>query len=356
MSQDFRAHSVCYFILPALRHHDRAAVEVFCYADVARPDAMTAIAQNHADHWRPIAGLPPVRVAETIRADAIDILVDLGGHTAPSLLASFAMKPTPVQLSYLGYPNTTGIDRIDYRITDSLADPSGETDGLSVERLVRLDPCAWCFSPSPEASPVETRDSAPITFGSFNTIAKVNKPLISLWARVLNATPGSRLFLKAGALIEEPTRQRIRDGLAEHGIDAGRLDLTGQILEPSGHLAAYGRVDVALDTFPYHGTTTTCEALWMGVPVVTLAGQVHASRVGVSLLTAAGLTDLIATDEAAYVRIATELAGDAARRSRLRATMRRRVESSPLRDERGSAHRLETAYRTMWRRWCGASA
>jgi predicted O-linked N-acetylglucosamine transferase (SPINDLY family) len=352
VSQDFRAHSVCYFILPALRHHDRQAVELFCYADVAKPDAMTELARQHADHWRPITGLPPARLAEIIRADAIDILIDLGGHTAPGLLPAFAMKPAPVQATYLGYPNTTGLDRIDYRITDSLADPPGDADHMNSERLLRLDPCAWCYSPPADAPPVAPRSHGPITFGSFNTIAKVNDALIATWAKVLDATVGSRLFLKAGALTEEATRQRMRDAFAKHGMDPARLDLAGQISEPANHLATYRRIDVGLDTFPYHGTTTTCEALWMGVPVVTRARDTHASRVGVSLLSNIGLNDLIAADEQDYVRIATGLAADGPRRAELRATMRQRLEASVLRDERSFAQRLEIAYRTMWRGWC----
>ena len=354
VSQDFRAHSVCYFILNALQHHNHEQFEVFCYPDVSQPDELTELSRRHADVWRPLRG-PAPQLAQIVQRDEIDILVDLGGYTSPNALLMFAMKPAAVQATYLGYPNTTGIERIDYRLTDSLADPIGAADELSAEKLIRLDPCAWCFHPSPQMPPVApTPNEAgePITFGTFNAVAKINEPLIALWAKILNACPGSRMLLKAGGFAEDATSRRVGEIFVRHGIDPERVRMTGQVVSPAEHLATYKWIDIALDTFPYHGTTTTCEAMWMGVPVVTLAGRTHASRVGMSLLSNAGLADLIATDESQYVDIATKLASDRERLRELRHTLRGRLEQSPLGDGPAFARRLETAYRQMWRDYC----
>jgi predicted O-linked N-acetylglucosamine transferase (SPINDLY family) len=353
VSQDFRAHSVCYFILHALKHHDRDKVDVFCYADVSKPDNMTELARRHANVWRPVPGTPAPQLVEIIQKDEIDILVDLGGYTAPAALAMFAMKPAPVQVTYLGYPHTTGMPRMDYRVTDSLADPPGAADEMTSEKIVRLDPCAWCYHPSPHAPPVEPRNAGePITFGTFNAVAKINEPLVALWAKLLHANPGARMYLKAGGFAEEAGCRRVGEMFARQGIDHSRIRMTGQVLSPALHLGMYQPIDIALDTFPYHGTTTTCEALWMGVPVIALAGQTHASRVGVSLLTNCGLTDLIAASEERYIDLATRLAADRERLNHLRQSLRPTLQNSPLGDGKAFARRLEDAYRTMWRAWC----
>jgi predicted O-linked N-acetylglucosamine transferase (SPINDLY family) len=242
---------------------------------------------------------------------------------------------------------------MDYRLTDAYADPPGLTESYHSEQLWRLPRCAWCYQPAANP-PVGPRREGPITFGCFNNFARVTEPMLRLWARILQAVPHSRLLLKAGAFGSERTKQRVRQILGEAGIDAERLELRGYERAHDDHLALYQRLDVALDTFPYHGTTTTCEALWMGVPVVTLTGKTHASRVGVSLLNNIGLSELIANTTEEYVRLAVELAGELPRLSELRSTLRQRMEGSPLMDAPRFARDIEAAYRTMWRRWCNS--
>jgi predicted O-linked N-acetylglucosamine transferase (SPINDLY family) len=226
------------------------------------------------------------------------------------------------------------------------------TESRHSEQIFRLPQCAWCYQPA--ASPaIGPRRDGPITFGSFNNFAKITDPMLLLWAQILHAVPDSRLLLKTRALGSESTQRRVRQIIGEAGIDAGRLELRGYEPDHGNHLALYRRLDVALDTFPYHGTTTTCEAMWMGVPVVALAGKTHASRVGVSLLNNIGLPELVANTPEEYVRLAAGLAGDPLRLGHLRNTLRQRMESSPLMDAPRYARDIEAAYRAMWQRWCG---
>jgi predicted O-linked N-acetylglucosamine transferase (SPINDLY family) len=247
------------------------------------------------------------------------------------------------------------MEAIDYRLTDDLADPVGMTDGLNVEKLWRLPTCAWCFLTPKDAPEIKLRTSGPITFGSFNALAKINRKMVAIWAEVLKRALGSRLLLKSNGADRAKSRQRLIGEFAESGIASDRIELRGWIGDPRGHLDLYGQVDIALDTFPYTGTTTTCEALWMGVPVVTLAGRTHVSRVGVSLLTTVGLPELVAQEPNEYVSIATALANDEARLAGLRAGLRNRVNSSPLVDGVGFAAEVDAGFRTMWREWCGKS-
>ena len=243
---------------------------------------------------------------------------------------------------------------MDYRLTDALADPAGTTEHLHSETLTRLPDCAWCFRPPDDAPPV----SAPpilhtghVTFGCFNALPKITDAMLTLWSRLLHAVPGSHLLLKNLGLGEPPAQARIRALLEKAGIAAARVALLGRAPSVAEHLATYARVDLALDTFPYHGTTTTCEALWMGVPVITLAGQTHASRVGVSLLTNVGLPELIANDLDDHLHRATQLASDVTRLADLRSTLRGRMAASPLMDAPRFARNIETAYRDMWQQW-----
>jgi protein O-GlcNAc transferase len=351
VSADLRMHSVSYFALPILRNHDRKAVEVFCYSDAPRADDVTAQAQSLADQWRPIGGLPDDAVAQTIRSDQIDVLVDLSGHTFGRPLV-FCRKPAPVQVTYLGYPDTTGLPAMGYRLTDSFADPRGDADRRATESLVRLDPCSWCYSPPAAAPEVTARPAGPVTFGSFNALAKVNPQVVEIWAAVLKAAPQSRLLIKAFAMNEPGTRERFSAALVGHGVDPARLSIHPYSAGAQEHLSLYGDMDIALDPFPYNGTTTTCEALWMGVPVVTLAGTAHAGRVGVSLLHAVGLSELVAADRDEYVRIAVALGNDRPRLGALRAGLRERMRASPLMDGPAFCRRLEAAYLRMWRSWC----
>ncbi len=355
VSPDFRAHSVAFFLENLLASHDPAQVEVFCYANLVRPDAVTTRLRGLVPHWREIFGLPDAQVADLIRQDRIDILVDLAGHTAGNRLLVFARKPAPVQVTWLGYPGSTGLETIDYRLTDPLADPPSSAEELSSEQLIRLAGCAWCYRPSAKAPPVSNPPvlrANHVTFGCFNALPKITTPMLHLWSRILHAVPGSHLLLKSGSLQDASTRDRLRRGFESSGIAADRIELASHIPEPAAHLACYGRVDIALDTFPYHGTTTTCEALWMGVPVICLAGNTHCSRVGVSLLTHVGVPELIATSEDHYLQLAAALADDLPRLSLLRRTLRERMQQSPLMDAPRFAHAIEAAYREMWRQWC----
>lgn len=306
VSSDFRSHSVGYFIEPVLAQHH---VEFYCYADVPQPDETTARFRALAgERWRDIHGLPDRQAAARIYSDSIDILIDLGGHTGNNRLPIFAFKPAPVQATWIGYPNTTGLAAIDYRFTDVWSDPEGETDSLHTEKLIRLPHGFNCYQPPADLPPVASRHAGPLTFGSFNALVKVSPQLVRLWSNVLHAVPGSRLLLKSKPLGEDSVRHRVLDEFRHCGIGAERLDLIPAINSRAGHLGAYGAIDIALDTFPYNGTTTTCEALWMGVPVLTLAGRAHVSRVGVSLLSRCGLEHWIARDEHHFVQLAIEKA------------------------------------------------
>ena len=355
VSRDFRVHSVAFFAEPIIAGHDRSGFEVLCYSDAGRGDDVTARFRALADGWRDVRGLDDDALAKLVREDAVDILVDLGGHTADNRLAAFARKPAPVQVTYLGYPDTSGLGAIDYRLTDARADPPGAADDLCSEELVRLPHGFLCYRP-PEAAPEVARHRVPsnsaITFASFNDLAKLTVDIIGLWSKILLAVPASRLILKTVALADDESRKRLGQMFADNGVAPDRIDLLGRIPSVAGHLDLYNSVDIALDTFPYNGATTTCEALWMGVPVVTLAGDRHASRVGKSLLANAGITELIAETPEAYVELATGLANDPGRLRALQRELRQRMAGSPLTDERRFVSALEDAYRRMWRRWC----
>lgn len=347
VSSDLRTHSVAYFLEPLLAHHDRERVEVFCYANLRRGDATTERLRGLADHWIPIADLDDLAVADRIRADRIDLLVDLGGHTGQSRLAVFAHRAAPVQVSWLGYPNTTGLSTMDYRLTDAIADPPGAADGFHSERLVRLDGGFLCYRPPADAPPVlpaPYRARGFVTFGSFNHPAKLSDETVRCWADLLARVPDSRLLLKYRIFEDAATCRFHQDRFAAAGLAPDRLELLGHIDEAQGHLAAYGRIDLALDPFPYNGTTTTCEALWMGVPVVALAGTRHAGRVGASLLHRVGLDELVADDPQTYMTLAAGLAADPERLAMLRSGMRERLVASPLLDGDGFARSIEAAF------------
>jgi predicted O-linked N-acetylglucosamine transferase (SPINDLY family) len=355
VSADFRRHAVGDFLMPLLAHHDRVAVEIVGYAEVAHPDRRTAAFEALADRWRPIVGLGHDEVAAQIRADAIDILVDLSGHTAHHRLAVFARKPAPIQLSWLGYPCTTGMAAIDFRLTDALADPAPAADAQHRERLIRLPDGFQVYVPplpTPEVGPLPADATGAVTFGSFNNLAKVNDRVIAAWARLLDAVPGSRLLLKFHQLADAPTAARYRARFTALGIAAERVLLEPGITGWADHMARYGAVDIGLDPFPYNGTTTTCEALWMGVPVVTVRGDRHAARVGTSLLTRLGLAELIADDLDGYIATAAALAADRPRLAALRAGLRARITASPLGDPARFARAVEAAYREIWSAWC----
>lgn len=354
LSQAFCNHSAGHFLLPIIESHDAGAFHTICYSRTRDDDELTSKFRSAAHGWCDARSMTDAQLADRLRADRIDVAIDTTGQTSDSMLGALISRPAPVQMTYLGYPNTTGLPVIDYRIVDSTTDPAGY-ERLSTERLIRLDPCFLCYSSPPHAGPVTPRPTgAPFTFGSFNTNAKLSPSTIKTWAGVLCAVPGSRLLLKNGSFSQSAVAAlRVRQ-FESLGIDPARIEIIPGTATKREHLDAYARVDVALDSFPYNGTTTTVEALWMGVPVVCIAGRSHVSRVGTSLLTTLGLGELVADDAEGYIRIAAALAGDAARRSELRASLRGRMSSSALMDGAGFTRRLESAYRQAWREWCAA--
>jgi predicted O-linked N-acetylglucosamine transferase (SPINDLY family) len=355
VSPDFRTHSVAYFIEPILEQHDRSAFEITLYAHVESPDHVTERLKKKCDRWRDVVSLSEEQLAQTIRNDRIDVLVDLAGHTQGNRLIAFGYKPAPVQMTYLGYALTTGIEAIDYRLTDDVTDPPGMTESHYSEKLIRLPAPFLCYrppenSPPPVDPPVLSKGY--ITFGSFNRAPKAGPETIPLWAKLLAAVPNARLMLKSRGFGDEGSRRRILDGFAGCGIDPRRIDLVEANQKLPEHLAMYGQVDIAVDTFPYHGTTTTCEALWMGVPVVSLIGRTHVSRVGLSLLQAVELGELAGETPDAYIKLATDLANDSDRLTRLRRETRQRLVASPLCDAKRLTKAIEGAIRDSFAEWC----
>lgn len=355
LSPDLREHSVAYFLEPLLRHLDPTEFELRLYHDHPIVDATSERLRGLAAVWKNFAGQTDATVEAAIRADAPDLLVELAGHTGGNRLPMLARRVAPVQISYLGYPHTTGVAAMDYRFVDSLTDPEGEADAFATEQLVRFAPTAWTYAPpthAPEPAPRPVATEGRVTFGSFNSFTKLDDPVLRVWRRVLDAVPGSRLALKSPGLSAPRTVADARTRLHAAGLDDDRVELLAPTADPAAHLAAYGKIDIALDPFPYNGTTTTCEALWMGVPVVSLAGDRHASRVGLSLLTAAGHPEWVATDADAYVRLAGQLAADPARLQAVSAALRGELRASPLLDHAGQAARFGAALRTCWKHFC----
>lgn len=358
VSPDMYKHAVTFFFEPLLAAHDRSTIVPVCYAQAWKQDETTERLRSLSALWRNTCEMSDEQLARQIRADGIDILVDLAGHTANSRLTVFFRKPAPIQVTYLGYPNTTGIDAIDYRLTDAWADPPGLTDRFYTEKLVRLPHGFLCYQPqhgSPGIGPLPSADTGYVTFGSFNNQSKITSGVIAVWSAILQAVPDSRLILKNISLKDPSTQKRVRREFMRHGVSGSRLDLRGPIWHVVDHQSVYNQVDIALDPFPYNGTTTTYEALWMGVPVIVLAGDMHAGRVGVSILTQLGLADFIANSTEDYVRLAAALAGNPQRLSQLRATLRNTMAASTLCDAGRFARDVEAAYRMMWRQWCADS-
>jgi predicted O-linked N-acetylglucosamine transferase (SPINDLY family) len=351
VSPDLKTHAVARYFEPVLAHHDATQVETYCYAEVATPDGMTAHLQSLAHAWRWICGKQAAQVVEEIRADGIDILVDLAGHTARNRLDVFALKPAPVQATWLGYVNTTGLRTVDYRITDAVMDPPCRPV-LDTEELVRLPGGVVCFAPpagAPAVTPLPALRRGRLTFGSLHKLCKLSTEVVDLWCRVLKAVPTSRLLLFRDTLTGKAA-EIIREQFAERGIAGEQLDLR-KGRSARGYLELYGEMDVMLDVFPYTGGTTTCESLWMGVPVLSLAGARPASRGSATLLTRVGLSDWVVEMPEEYVALAVRWANDPEGLAELRAGLRQRM-TATLCDARRFTRELEDAYRTMWQRWC----
>lgn len=362
ISADFKQHSVAYFIEPVLRHLPRDRVEVIGLSRVFKPDSMTPFLKSACDEWIELKLETDREVGARIREARIDVAIELSGLTQGNSLGAMTLKPAPVQLSYLGYPNTTGIPAIHGRIVDSITDPPGEPPLVRGETNYRIDPIFLCYrssaqirgEPWPDEAP--DREPGPLTFGSFNVISKFNDAVADVWAKLLLAVPEAKLLLKARSLKGASIRERILAAFTARGVDPARIEMLAHIPSQEDHLTLYRRVDVAIDPFPYVGTTTTCEALSMGVPVVTLLGSAHAGRVGASILRCVGLPDCIARSPDEYVRIASTLIRDRERLTRLRRTLRGAVANSALGDGPAMGERMERAIRAAWTTWCGTSS
>jgi predicted O-linked N-acetylglucosamine transferase (SPINDLY family) len=355
LSPDFRRHSVAFFIAPVLEAHDRESFEVIGYYTGNGEDDTTERIKAAVAGWRKVHRMADEDLVKLMDEDGIDILVELSGHTSDNRLAMLARRAAPVQMTYLGYPNTTGLVEMDYRVTDAIADPPGADDGRYSEQLIRVAGGFLAYAPPAEArelaiAELPARTLGRLTFGSFNNLAKINDTVLDAWSAILAQTPGSRILLKARGLRDERVKERILNAFAARGVAGDeRIELQGHAWSSVDHLRLYNQVDVALDTFPYNGTTTTCEALWMGTPLITFAGASHAGRVGASLLDRVGLGELVAGSRQGYVDLAVALGKDWERLAALRSGLREKLLASPLMDPARLARGLEAAYREAWR-------
>jgi protein O-GlcNAc transferase len=349
VSGDFGHHPVGLFVRPVLANHDRDHFEIHCYCNNEPDLDLTRELKASSDHWRDITSLSDDQAASLIRSDAIDILIDLSGYTAGSRLPVFLQRPAPVQASWLGYLNTTGLESIDYRISDAYADPPGKSEHLYSEQLLRLPHSQWCYRPVYQVPLSATRDddAAPVVFGCFNQFAKISDACLALWCEILRQVPGAQLRVVGvpGKSAEDVFRKCIES----HGVDPRRIETVARLGSIHEYFAAIGKVDVALDTFPYNGATTTLDTLWMGVPMVALAGSSAVARSSFSLLNSLAAPELIATSSADLVARNVALASDTHSRQTLRRSLRSRLERSPLMDAQGFTRGLEEGFRTMWR-------
>lgn len=352
VSPYFRDHCQAMFTLPLLANHDRRQVEVFCYSDVACTDAVTARVKTFTDNWRDSVGMSDQELAEMVRRDGIDILVDLTVHMSHNRLLAFARRPAPVQVTWLGYPGTTGLGAMDYRLSDPYLDPLDQHDDFYAEQTIRLPDSFWCYDPladGPAISQLPARKNGFITFGCLNNFCKVTEPTVKLWAQVLGGLPDSRMLVLAP---RGPAREHLLEKFQRSGVAPTRIEFADRCPRHK-YLELYQRIDIGLDTFPYNGHTTTLDGLWMGVPVVTVVGRSAVGRGGWSQLSNVGLRDLVARSYKQFTRVATGLAHDRDRLVSLRATLRERLVRSPLMDAPRFARNIEAAYRQMWQAWVG---
>jgi predicted O-linked N-acetylglucosamine transferase (SPINDLY family) len=351
VSPDFRDHVVGLNLLPLFREHDHGQFEIVCYSQVSNRDAITDRFESYADQWRDSIGIPDEALADQIRDDRIDVLVDLALHMAGNRLLVFARKPAPVQATFAGYPGTTGLATIDYRLTDGHLDPAGQTDSSYAEKSMRLADSFWCYEPlgsQPEVSPLPALQAGYLTFGCLNNFCKINSQVLKLWARVLRVVDHSQIMILTS---EGSHRERTLHLLEQEGVARSRVNFVAN--QPrTQYLELYQRIDIGLDTLPYNGHTTSLDSLWMGVPVVTLVGQTVVGRAGLCQLMNLGLPELVARAPEQFVSIAVELAHDLPRLAKLRANLRNRMQNSPLMDSARFARSIEAAYRAMWHCWC----
>jgi protein O-GlcNAc transferase len=354
VSPDFMDHSVTFFIEPILLAHRRDQCEVFCYSNVSVQDHVTNRIKGYEVQWRDIAGMSDEDASELIRKEKIDLLVDLAGHTAYNRLLLFARKPAPVQISWIGYPATTGLPTIDYKIVDYYTDPPGTTEQFYSEKLMRLPESFLCYLPqkdAPDIGPLPALKNGYITFGCFNNFAKISTEAYSLWSDILRTVSGSRLILKWKSFSDKSTCEYAKNMFQQRGVHEERVILESWAPSPQ-YLQSYNNVDIGLDTFPFNGITTTCQALWMGVPVISLSGTAYASRGGVSLLSNVGIPELLAKTPDEYREIAVGLAKNLKMLKSLRERLREKMMYSPLCDAQRFIADLETCYRKMWATWC----
>jgi predicted O-linked N-acetylglucosamine transferase (SPINDLY family) len=356
-SQDFRNRSAGHFIEGIIAAHDRERFEVFCYHNTISEDVLTERLKTHAAGWRDVRKMNDVEAAQSARADGIDVWVDLTGWTGMGRVGICAARAAPVQATYMGYAGSTGLETIDARFVDALTDPPGVAEAWASERLLRLSPCFLGYSPPSHLPEVvmepAVRDVArAVTLGSFNTYSKITPTCLDQWCGVLRAMPDSRMVVKNFHLQHGQLRERLMQGFVARGVDAARVELRAETMGVYEHLAAYGGIDIALDSYPYHGTTTTIEALMMGVPVLGVAGQMHHSRVGVSLMHAIGEPGWSVGSADELVARVVELAQDRERLTALRGTLRGRMLHSAICDVAGATRQLEGHYRALWREWC----
>ncbi len=350
VSGDYKNHSCSFFLAPLMANHDPERVEVYCYMTEVAADEVNLSFRRMARHWREIHHVTDTDAAAMIRRDGIDVLVDLSGHTSGARLEIFAQKPAPIQVNWLGYPNTTGLPTMDYRFTDAAADPVGMTDRYFRETLYRL-PNFLCYQPpefTPEVGKLPALAKGYVTFGCFNNSNKITDEVVAVWSRIMKRVSGSHMVLKTSNMSDKTTLGAFRAKFEKNGIDPGRIECFQAFPNKSDHLMTYSDIDLALDPFPYNGTTTTFESLWMGVPMIALEGKVHAGRVGHSILSGVGLPELVGRSPVEYVDIAVALAADLPRMEAYRSRLRRTLASSPLMDGKGFARSMEDAYFDMW--------
>jgi len=348
VSGDFRQHSVASFLESWLPEAPLAGLDIVCFSNVAEPDAVTERLRRLTPEWHEVSRLGDEAFAELVRSSGVQVLIDLSGHTALGRLQAFRLQPAPCLISWLGYPNTTGLDSVQFRLVDELTDPPDQP-WSGPEQLLRMEAPFLCFHPPHDSPPIRVTTDRPPTFGSFNNAFKLNRETLGSWARVISAIPEARLVLKASQFQSQVLRDRVLAPLRAGGLDASRIELLADLPSQHDHLAAYDRIDVALDPFPYHGTTTTCEALWMGVPVLTRIGEVHRSRVGLTLLRSSGVDWGIAGSEEEFRRLVRRAADEVSMHRARRIAVRDRLARSPLCDPRGFARRFDAAIRRALR-------